>query len=633
MSSFFITISHEAWPKTRLGTHAQLSDVLREWKPTTRVSPLYTYPDLSQLHASIPVPAHTVLLLGMVHPEDVRQRVVDRARICLSLGIYNVLVFDPNESDLESLVDWARSSSRPFEEWDVQDGGLITTARTSDSASTDGVFERGLASVADLALDSELRDAVTEYLPLMASASARARSNMPEVIPDLLEVHESIAARLRKAQGVVSEDARYELLGSLITLNAGLSRFSSQAFSGTGPIQATESHYWTHSLLGTGLANKALWRLTQFILRNLGEARIGHRIESLKRAPAKNLRTLRPTDSFWTSFDIMDVELSEADAREPLVPLLSCFSGRDGFKCTQETISAPLASIAACNSIQWSLLTITHEASHLFIRGVLGTLVPRVEVSADARSRILDRPTNLLEDVQSYVEAALYAMEEAERGPPARADSRTTAELQRTWFGDLEEMLVHAFDYLYFYGFDDQRYVRGIWQSWSVIPNIDSRVPQYVLRTAVALLTQYTSSVDDAEAIALARTEQILRELRTTNSGGQYVTRALQFIDHSRDRLIARIAARRPLAQLVRSMLFSESVANRLRREKLATGGRSERMGYPFVVKDFSKDAIGNPLTFLEAYSSSTEPDAVKSLWILSMLAFSEPEQQAAVKA
>lgn len=624
MATFFLAVSHEHWPTPSIRTFSQLTDSLQAWTATTRVSPLYTYPNLFAVQGSVPTPAQSVLLLGFAHPEDVRQQILDRAAIYLSLGAFNVVIFDPSEDDSQLLIDWALSTGHPYEHWKIRDG-LIESASFAPAPISDGEIEHGVARVASLALDAELHDAVSEYCPLMASAYLRATRSFPEVLTDLMQVHASVSERLRRAEGGISEEARYELLGSLITLNAGLSRFSSQAFSGTPPVAATESHYWTHSLLGTGLANRALWRLSQFVLQQLGEARLIHRVESLRSEAPRQLRSLRPSDPFWTDFDIMKTDLSVEALAEPLIPLISCFSGRDGFKCTQETISAPVASIAACNSVQWSLLTLTHEASHLFVRGILGLLIPPLDKRPPQVPSVLKTPSNLLEDVQAYVEAALFGMEEVERGPVRNINAHTSAEVRAKWFDDLEEMLVHAFDYLYFYGFDDERYVRGIWQSWSVIPNIESRVPQYVLRTAVALLTQYTSSHEHADSIAVARTEELLRKLAHSNSGGQYVRRALDYIDSAREQLLHRVSARRPLAQLVRSVLFSQALASSLRKETLATGGDARRLGYPYTIGELTRDPIGNPLTFLEAYSNSTEPDAVSSLWILTMLALSTP--------
>ena len=46
--------------------------------------------------------------------------------------------------------------------------------------------------------------------------------------------------------------------------------------------------------------------------------------------------------------------------------------------------------------------------------------------------------------------------------------------LQR-WRQDVDETMVHAFDFLYFYGKDVSRYIAGIWSSWGTIPNIGTR--------------------------------------------------------------------------------------------------------------------------------------------------------------
>ena len=45
---------------------------------------------------------------------------------------------------------------------------------------------------------------------------------------------------------------------------------------------------------------------------------------------------------------LWDVTLSD-DSGE-LMPLITCFSARDGYRSTETTVSAPLAAVSSCNS-------------------------------------------------------------------------------------------------------------------------------------------------------------------------------------------------------------------------------------------------------------------------------------------
>ena len=69
-------------------------------------------------------------------------------------------------------------------------------------------------------------------------------------------------------------------------------------------------------------------------------------------------------------------ELIPPDGAQPILPLVTYFSGRDGYSSHLQTLSAPLTAISECNSYRSSLLTITHELSHIFIQGLLGEICP-----------------------------------------------------------------------------------------------------------------------------------------------------------------------------------------------------------------------------------------------------------------
>jgi hypothetical protein len=221
----------------------------------------------------------------------------------------------------------------------------------------------------------------------------------PPFTDDLLVANKILLSRI-EATNVRSPA---DTIAMLVDANAGLSRFASQAFSGASPISETECHFWTHSLLGTGTANIALANARRFLTRTLGRARIPERVAAyreIQRDIPKLIR-LPYNDKAWTENWIDKVALASSQA--PLFPQITYFSGRDGFKTTETTLSAPLSAITSCSSSRWSLLTITHEASHTIISGVLSVILPSFKNATELQTatEIVNgaAPANLLEEL------------------------------------------------------------------------------------------------------------------------------------------------------------------------------------------------------------------------------------------
>ena len=73
----------------------------------------------------------------------------------------------------------------------------------------------------------------------------------------------------------------------------------------------------------------------------------------------------------------LDIEMNHEYEAVEILPNISFYSGRDGFKALEHNISVPITCIAGCNSSKWSLQPVTHEVSHLIVRPILALLLPR----------------------------------------------------------------------------------------------------------------------------------------------------------------------------------------------------------------------------------------------------------------
>jgi hypothetical protein len=414
----------------------------------------------------------------------------------------------------------------------------------------------------------------------MASTLARSNYLSVGIRENLAKIQDYVDETIEDAEASGADFSSYQLLGQMLTLNAGLSRFSSQTFAGTIPIAETECHFWSHSLLGIGLASIGLWRVTDFIENKLGQARLPERLDLLNniRTGIPDLRILDVNNEFW----ILDHLKSVVPKGKPdqIVPLLPYFSARDGFRSTSTTISAPLASVTSCNSSRWSLLTITHEISHVIIRGMLATLYPDLNEPAEIASAIKWLDSNgscdtLLEEVRRLLLTTILTMEHPEPDEISVDDEYLVRAIESRHH-EVEEIFVHTFDFLYFYGKDLDKYINGIWASWGTIPNIATRVPDYVVRSICAVLSKHIRR-PDGELFARDSVVEALKRLHSNGIGGKYVDTALNYIKTHWNEIRIRVLARKGLIQIALAFFFSESIATSVRGEPAISGGASEK--------------------------------------------------------
>lgn len=602
------------------------SAIFSSWNHSTRISPLFILDDIPcESPEDEKFTGNTFLLfLGPVHPERVLPYCSEVTKLWLSLGAYNIVLATSEKKALDSVNAWADSRKIPREFWRLMDGVLkeIVPHNIPEGACN---WNAAIQHISDSDYLNETNDAVQDYCAAMSSAFARGSLIGNGLVSELTATHAVVEAEIKQSGENDDGTTIYRVLGRLLTVNAALTRFVDQAFSGTSPICETESYLRSHSLLGLGTAISALINLRKFIESTLGKAHIPHRFAALKEITTKvpDLQREDPSDD-----DILGAMAHPPN--EDLVPLLTYFSARDGYRATETTLSTPMASISCCNSPRWSLRTLTHEISHLIIRAVLTDLYPNLGkqdelVQCDSLLQARKEPANnLFDEIRRYFLISICMMDRAILDPliGKEGDVILSCLLQR-WRHDVEETMVHCFDFLYFYGQSVDDYISGIWASWGTIPNISTRVDDYVIRSLTAVLSVHLRHGNRAEDIAKDRVLDSLRGLQKKQLGGLYVQQAIAFIEQSWVEIIKpKVLARRPLAKIVRHYLFSEQIATRIRGERGIVSGAYEREGYDLRRLCLDYHPIDNPLRFMEFYTENAPPNAIHSAWILYTLAF-----------
>lgn len=648
--SFLVLGLSEHYDPPSISITPDFSEVIANWKAGTRCSPVWRI----QMAGATPSDRfdfkgeQLLILLGPVQLASLCSDIKEVNDpnlfiVWVSAGTLNVLLQANNNKQagqaLSSIKRWALAKKLALEHWIISNGrvknGKVQVPEERIAKVPESLRE--LANITDLPLS--VNGALQEYCALMASALSRSRALLPSVHDDLVEMNGVIVKEVNLFKdGTI----RYiDIYLRLLNINAALSRFTSQAFSGIPPVIQTECHYWVHSLLGTGSANIAISRLATHIRRTLGEARIPERLAAMEtrldKVPSFDDTSTKP--EFLRSDHLAQQELKNGTAK-PL-PLITYFSGRDGFSSHIYTLSAPLTTIAECNSLRSSLLTITHELSHIQIRGVLSVVYPNIDDDKHIAlaAKILTpkyQGKNWLEAAKQLVLEGIVSLEQDWNGTVQLdsnelGDPAATRQMLRRWRREAQEILVHAFDFLYFYSAKSDVYISSIWHSWCAIPGIADRVPEYVIRTLCATGSEHLHITDSEERLNAIRAEALDQFRKVKNAGGlpngDYVDQAIEQLEHGwmpnngTPGIRSRLRAGLLLTRFVRAFLFSETFAAKIYSDPYIASARVKESGYAKKRNQYDLVPIGNPLRFLSE-NIKESPSETDSLWVLHNLAF-----------
>lgn len=649
MRKAFLVFSPE---KDGRGRHLTLvSDLVAAtsiWRASSRLSPVW-FALRGARKSGLPSldGAKNTLLLGPVTPTAIIDEVKEFGDVGLTLGLYNVFLIARNPPAAARAAEWAEKRGVHYEWWKLEGGVRSNVVKRTSVTPPQVKWLSELREVAEGATGPVTGDALSEFVALMSSAVHRASVDWPDLLEDLRAWVSLVSAD--RDSGTRERDRRnsFQLLGTLTPLNAGLSRLTSQAFSGTSPVDQTECHWWMHSFLGTGVANMALRRLVSFLDSGLHSLRIPTRVQFLSGVSWSNgqLATL-DRKTLATLGDVLDDDsvrrrlrpLGKAVDHKPLVPF---FSGRDGFHATEITISAPLATITGCASARWTLKTLTHEVCHPVVQSVLDALGPEPRNSAqviDADDPLYEEfadlisvtPRNALVAARQALLQTLVMVDQLAKPDRLRDNGvlispQYVAEICRDWLPDIEEVLVHVLDFLYFYGARDREYVRSLWLSWTTVPGVGDRVHTYLLRTVCAVSCNYLGRSGNPFMAACDRVAAILADASLDTRNDVWLLRhAASELASNREKVAARAAARGPMIRVGRYFLYSPKLASKLLMDTRAAGRTRDRTKNPWQL---DTQLYRNPLRYIESkmgLNRSAPEDALRMLYVLAFGVASE---------
>jgi hypothetical protein len=141
--------------KRKIGIATSQAEVLRDWQPSTRLSPIFTVQEYSSHEPGLDKTGH-LIFLGPVHPELVGERLGSHCRLWLTLGLFNILVATNFKKEREALIEWATKRKIHFEAWTLSHR-IIKDVETSGSTTVEPInWRRDLAELSKRNVPEEL---------------------------------------------------------------------------------------------------------------------------------------------------------------------------------------------------------------------------------------------------------------------------------------------------------------------------------------------------------------------------------------------------------------------------------------------------------------------------------------------
>lgn len=607
---------------------SEYSDVINKWNsPVIRISPIFpleeTFLNLNFENTCLKGNNY-LIFLNYYSPDSLDIEVFNKCNIWLTYGCYNIVCLTNDISKKEKILKWLFEKKIIYEVWEIKNGEIVNDSFVThhlDSISSQFDYKYLIENLNNKVTQHSLR----EFITLINASISRAEYTATPLLFNLYGIRNYISSLCK-----TTELNDLEKSGLITIVNACVARLSSQTLSGISPILKTESHLWGHSLFGIGTANIALNKACRFIHHKMLQSRISEKFFSLLEQEDNEKMQydkIPKNNAFWKTDKLSTTQI-END--KEITPVLSYFSGRDGFRSNLTTLSVPLESLYSCNTPFWNLRTITHEISHIIIRSVIAKLYPNLD-SEDEIKKLFENiknssnPTKIKEKLQRFFTLSIadlninYVIN----------NYKELYEVLKNWYSEVEEILTHVFDFLYFYRSDEEKYIHSLWLSWSVIPSIKSRVPEYVNRSICALLSK-TYVYDNAEELAKNKFVEILKNLKKSikSDNVDYIDNAISYIEQNWENKIKKtISSRKNLVKFVNSFLYSESIAASINSESMISSSGGKGKFYTDMKElELIKRPISNPLLFIEQYSESYESSPAESLWIYYNIAFNYDE-------
>ncbi|NQV28106.1 MAG: hypothetical protein HQ518_27455 [Rhodopirellula sp.] len=499
---------------------------------------------------------------------------------------------------------------------------------------------------------TELYYSAHRLCPKLAAAVDQMAKSVNEILSEL-----SSLVTLTSQGSVEEREANQKRINGLtdylIQINSVLAYSQSQTFGGSTPILRNRAFIPSHTLLGVGTATLALHAFCQVVDRATAENPVYETIRSLFDTPPAVdvfrdlLNDFQPDQ--WDRPDAnVDFHLANVESKTQR-PHLLFFSARLGFQESPYSVSAAVQALPFADTVKWNLMTLSHELMHSHVRELLPAIFstrPAKSPDPTATGSHPDMaapspPTELPDDV---IEGFLKEFRSFHDGKPlqdfrlkqslrfvilnycifrrgydpqaeriARGTTETKLKIEarippknelwsyfRSYYRDINEIMVHVFDYHYFYNGAVTIYLPVLWESWLTVPSVLVNIDHYVVRSLATVSTTLHGSLSDRFDLAIDQLKQKIKKLQETAGDSVLVQRLLERLDgeESKTELFLKFLPAAYLAEATYKFLLASGIQAVLYKDKNVKSQDGASV-YPLKAGEFEAIEIGSPIPLI----------------------------------
>ena len=455
--------------------------------------------------------------------------------IFISHGIASIVVFHSNKRSINKIFNLLNDYISGYESWKVKNGIISDTDIRVNDPVNPPLIEWPIKLLNDNEKNvvneiiSSLRTALffaSIYAHFCSNFLKSIQNNTEEIICKLLYLKNKMPLRSFKViiLKIYKNDSLFnfkeyllfldgkkkdirqnnilqsQLSDELIQISAILKSINSQAFCGTAPLRDSSYRSGEFSLLGIGLAYSSIIAIYDNVWKIFNDYQIDIALKfEFPKLTSPTLGNVPTEYEKWhreiTTYRGLEVATKNPTNRNYH---LLYFSNRLGFRETKHSVTSAYQSIRFGILPSWSFSTLFHEYLHAINRVLFTITNPSID--SDTFDKIYDlykkrfkeniQPPDLLSFLKIIIMSTAHSLEcfnndrQLVKKNIQNHFSRThIIESIEKWYHDIDELMVHIFDFNYFFQRNSELYIKSIWSSWLELPFTLSRSNEYLFRT------------------------------------------------------------------------------------------------------------------------------------------------------
>jgi hypothetical protein len=586
-----------------------------------------------------------------------------KASIFFSAGLSSIILLTSTEETFSEFKELLKYTEDGFEKWTIKDSKIKNVScflneEFKKSQEFENIFQTidySRLSITERALIDEFYVSVRM---LLLKLTTHMLSELPKIkrLIDEINIFVYELVFLTDFEGNIPEnlseftldelknpkinnEIRQQNIDRIIQVNSALSYVSTQAFSGAIPILERRSLIRRNSLLGVGSAILALNNIARFIEDCFAQVAFAEGIIKgmTIAAPLDGLDDLLEYDAEkWRDEASINTIAKHYESSDPYYKL-PYFNGRLGFRETEYSIAAAIQCITSGVTLEWSLMTITHEMLHGHVRTIIDSIFfgddninsdqQRIFFYEDFKKAFtkVEKDRNLISSLRRII--FTYCCSTIDFGSIATKPNKTDAEFDIylperdvLWNiferenRNISEIFVHVLDLHYFYGSRVYVYIPLIWSSWVAIPYINGDLRQYILRSLLTIASKETGSVYERFNKSKAKMSELLTKYKDTKLNHPIIHDVIDILSKNDilmdyyfpsfkgSLIIVDVAMKIFLSAHVRGLIFKDDFAKWENAEK-TEGSFEEEFKYE-LPDGFNDEIVESPVSYLLANMS-----------------------------